>query len=449
MTVLESLAAFVHDFEHDALTDADRDHLTLHLLDTLGATLAGARTKDGRAIARLSRGAGTDTATTILSRTATARATEMDDIHLASCTTPGAIVFPTALALCSAGELSSPRAFLNAVAVGYEILVRVGLAIDGPRVLGSGVWPTLFAAPLGAAAVAARAFGLTAEATAGAFSTALALSTGTSIRTRTEPTSRWLTVGAAAASGVLAARAAAEGILGTADLLEARGHRVSGVALSGDLLIENLGRRSRFREVGLKPYPVARQALAAVEACRGLALEVPRPLEVGDIEEIEIAVPSAQRAIIDHPNRPGAPERRMESIVNVQYLAALAILAPERLRDVERSPPFTTAAIQDLASRVRVVESPDLERYYPDRWPARVEMRCKGGERRTREMLSPTGDVKSGYSWDEALEKFRSVLAPLMAEKQIEALAGRIRALEAAGEWPPPEIAAIAVLSTT
>jgi 2-methylcitrate dehydratase PrpD len=437
MSVLASLSGFVQS--ELELTDADRDHLALHLLDTLGATLAGSRTKEGEALARLDRGGGTDSA--ILRRTASARATEMDDIHLASCTTPGSIVVPTALLLASADRLSSPHSLLSAVAVGYEVLVRVGLAIDGPNVLASGVWPTLFAAPLGAAAVAARAFGLTTEATAGALATALALSTGTPIRASSEPTSRWITVGAAARNGVLAARAAAEGIPGTIDLLEARGGQVAGVAVSGDVLLDELGRRFRFREVGLKPYPVARQALAAVEACRILAVDTKRPLEIGYIEEIEIAVPRAQKAILDGDERGGAPARRMESIVSVRYLAAVAILAPERLHDVVRSPPFTTPAIQELASRVRVVEASDLDRYYPGRWPARVEMRFRG-ERLVKEILSPPGDVDSGYSWDEALEKFRRALAPRMAAERIEALATRVRALDEATRWPVPEIEA-------
>lgn len=431
MTTLKSLAAFVHDFDPAALTDADRDHLELHLLDTLGAVLAGARTKDGKAIARLAAGGGNDAA--ILTRTATARATEMDDIHLASCTTPGSVIVPAALALRSA----SARTFLAAVAVGYEVLVRVGLAIEGPKVLASGIWPTLFAAPLGAAAVSARALGLDLEATAGAFSTALALSTGTSIRPRAEPTSRWMTLGAAAGNGVLAARAAAEGILGAPELLESHGHRISGVTVSGDLLLQDLGRRFRFREVGLKPYPVARQALAAVEAC--LMLSGEHPVDGDDVEEIVIAIPAAQKRLIDRPQRPGAPQSRMESIVNVRYLAALAILAPEKLRDLVRSPPFTTPEIRQLASRVQVAEAPELEQYYPQRWPARVEMR-KTGERLVREVLSPAGDVESGYSWNEALEKFRWALSPMMAEEKIEALAARIRALDAAEEWPIPEI---------
>jgi 2-methylcitrate dehydratase PrpD len=165
----------------------------------------------------------------ILASSAAARSTEMDDIHLASCTTPGSVVVPTALALASAGDLVSPRTFLSAIATGYELLIRLGLAIDGPAVLSKQVWPTLFAASLGSAATAARTYGLSIAETAGAFATALAFSTGTAIRPPSPTTSRWLTLGAATWNGVLAVRAARAGMLGNRDLLEQRDYRLSGI----------------------------------------------------------------------------------------------------------------------------------------------------------------------------------------------------------------------------
>jgi 2-methylcitrate dehydratase PrpD len=236
--------------------------------------------------------------------------------------------------------------------------------------------------------------------------------------------------------GVLAARGAAEGLRGAPDLLEARGSKIAGVAVSGGLLLDGLGRRFRFREVGLKPYPVARQALAAVEACRALARDSGASDE---IERITIAVPSAQRRVIDHPRRPGAPDGRLASIVDARYLAALAVLAPDKLHDVDRSPPFTSAAIQELASRVEVESSPELERYYPERWPARVEIRWKGKDL-SRELLAPEGDVESGYSWDEALEKFRRALAPQMSNERVDVLSRGLRELDSARSWPFPEL---------
>jgi len=98
-----------------------------------------------------------------------------------------------------------------------------------------------------------------------------------------------------------------------------------------------------------------------------------------------------------------------------------------------------SAAIQELASRVQLDTAPELERYFPDRWPARVEIRWKGKEL-SRERLAPAGDVESGYSWDEALEKFRRALSPQMPEERIEALSRGLRELDRARSWPFPEL---------
>ena len=209
---------------------------------------------------------------------------------------------------------------------GYETLIRIGYAIDGPHILASNVWPTLFAAGPGAAAVACRAWKLNVSQTAGALSTALAASTGIAPPAVMENSSRWVSLGCAAEHGVAAAMAARQDALGDPQLLERYRGRIAGVRISARRLLQGagrVGRRFLFDEIGLKPYPIARQALAAVEACRQLAGSGTK-----GISAITVSVPSRQSRIIDRPPRPSS---RMQSITSVQYQIALALLSPERL----------------------------------------------------------------------------------------------------------------------
>src|SRR5499433_2716947 len=90
----------------------------------------------------------------LATRCALARLSEIDDIHLPSMTTPGGIVVPAALSI-AAGPFAADDV-LAAVLAGYEVMTRVGRAIDGPTVLYRGIWPTYFAAPAAVAAVATR-----------------------------------------------------------------------------------------------------------------------------------------------------------------------------------------------------------------------------------------------------------------------------------------------------
>ena len=265
-SALESLAALIQDPALANVPAARMERLRLHIADTLGMMLEGAKLAEGKAaLAAGSRLAGW---------CASARLTEADDIHLRSCTTPGSVVVPAALHLAWARSFQTFGDFVTAVLAGYETLIRIGYAIDGPHVLARNVWPTLFAAGAGAAAVACRAWKLNVSQTAGALSTALAAATGIAPPAVMENSSRWVSLGCAAEHGVAAAMAARQDALGDPQLLERYRGRIAGVRISARRLLQGagrVGRRFLFDEIGLKPYPIARQALAAVEACRQLA----------------------------------------------------------------------------------------------------------------------------------------------------------------------------------
>ena len=196
-SALESLAAFTQD-PALALRAASRmEHLRLYIADTVGMMLQGSLLAEGKIAMALD--------SPLAGWCASARLTEADDIHLTSCTTPGSVVIPTALHLASAGLFETWGDFVTAVLAGYETLIRVGYAIDGPRILARKVWPTLFAAPMGAAAVASRAWKLDPSETAGALATALAASTGIAPPAMIPNSSRCISLGWAAECGVHAA----------------------------------------------------------------------------------------------------------------------------------------------------------------------------------------------------------------------------------------------------
>ncbi|HLK51546.1 MAG TPA: MmgE/PrpD family protein [Bryobacteraceae bacterium] len=361
------------------------ERLGLHIADTLGAILRGAPLAEAKAAIALG--------SRLTSWCASARLTEADDIHLTSCTTPGSVIVPAAFYLASRGAFATWGEFVAAALAGYETLIRVGYAIDGPRILARKVWPTLFAAAAGVAVVASRAWKLDLAQTAGALGTALAASTGIAPPAMASHSSRCIALGFAAEYGVFAALAARQGALGDAQLLE-RHARIAGVRISRRRLLRSA--RFFFDEIGLKPYPVARQALAAVEACRDLAGKNTR-----GITAITVSVPSAQARVINHPSWPA---NRMQSIAGVQYQIALALLHPERLNDCARTPPFATPALRSLAAKVRVRSDARLEPRYPEAWPARVVVE-RSGRRQSALVGAPRGDARNPMQWEEVRAK--------------------------------------------
>src|SRR5262249_45105508 len=147
---------------------------------------------------------------------------EIDDIHLASTTTPGAIVVPSAIAIAAVWRNRGADALAAAMLAGYELVVRFGRAIDGASILYRGIWPTYFAAPLRVAAVAARLLGLDAQQGAHALALALVRSAPGVGHHGAATTSRWLAMGEAAGAGLTAALAARAGFTSDLGLLEGR-----------------------------------------------------------------------------------------------------------------------------------------------------------------------------------------------------------------------------------
>src|SRR5262249_2953178 len=145
---------------------------------------------------------------------------EIDDIHLASMTTPGAIVIPAALTLASAMPTANADDATAAILAGYEAMIRLGHAIDGPTALYRGIWPTCFAAPFAAAAVAARLRKLDADATANALALALTLAAPGVGHHNAATGARWFAAGNAARNGLNAAHAAEHGFTADRALIE-------------------------------------------------------------------------------------------------------------------------------------------------------------------------------------------------------------------------------------
>lgn len=419
MNALTKLAAFVQSRDLADCPPARFDRLKLHMVDASCARLAGSRTDEGAAIARLCASMADGLAGAVLAGCAQTRCTEVDDIHLASCTTPGSVVVPTALALAAAGDLHSVGDVCAAALAGFESLIRFGVAIDGPTAIGKGVWPTQAAAAFGSAAVACRAYGLSVDRTAGALATALALGSGDPVSAALPSSSRWVTLGLAAVNGVTAARAAREGLVGTADR-----------AALGPRLTHGLGRRFLFDGIGIKPYPTARQGLAAIEAAREVA-DAWR-IDASGIDTIVVHLPEPQRAIVD---RPGPPPTRFASLVSVQYQIALALIAPDRLLDVRRTPPFVDDRVRGLISKIRVRRARDLDRYYPRAWPARVEI-TTGGRRYSRLVLHPRGDARNPFGWDEMLQKFLALAGAPIGEASASRVVAGMRDARASAEMP-------------
>ena len=368
----------------------------MHILDTVGAMLAGPQTAEGIAIGKFIESLD-DQATipssvtplraslprAVFGACAATRTTEIDDIHLGSCTTPGSVVVPTALSLAAAGHFEKSADILSAVVVGYELLIRMGLAIDGPRVLYQGVWPTYMGAPLASAAVACKGLRLDSRTTAHALAIALTMSTGVAGRVRSRTFIPLAYPGRCSGARSDCSLAASQGFAGDEGLLDKDVGPLQAIIKAKEKLVGSSEGEFFITQTALKPYPSSRQALAAIEAFKEI-LTV-QGVDPGSIDEIVVYVPAQYAAMINNV-RAARNEAGIPSWCAVPD--GPCCLSPEILFDVNRELLPDDSDVVGLMKKVHVRASEELEKQFPAMWPAKVEV-TSGGRTFSRELLRP------------------------------------------------------------
>lgn len=422
MTRIESLA------ERVAATDAGpaiRETLTSHLMDTAGAWLAGSATREGAVLARLwpnGGGRGVNAAARVAS---TIRLTEIDDIHMSTCITVSSLVVPAALA-AAAGFGRGPEDVAAGLAAGYGAALSLGTAIGGAGILYSGVWPTLYCAPFGAAAAASRVLGLSVEKTAHALGIALAQSHGRAGMTSGATPARWMLLGEAVATGYHAAIAAREGLNADLGLLDGDWlARSTGVEEARPERLDQPGDWPLHGGMTIKPFPIARQAANSYFAyCDLLA----GGLDPAKVERVLVEVPDAYRRMIGGKAVQGV---RLSAMTSIAYLIAAASLKPQVLDDLER----TGQPEPDLvafAEKVEVEGAADLNELFPAKYPGRVTA-WADGQPHIQTRMAISGDPEDPLPLDAIADKARRFFPAGREDEGERLIAAAGAALEDAG----------------
>jgi len=308
-----------------------------------------------------------------------------------------------------------PDAVASAIWVGTEIMTRIGVAASGPQILYRGIWPTYLAAPVAAAATAARLFGLDEPHSGHALSLAFMLMAGGVGRIHGAPSGRWFLYANAVAGGVAAAEAARADYRGDPQLLDKNWLAdTHGIALDNVRLTQRLGAGAVYETLSIKPFCSAKQAIAAVEAFRAVIHE--ENVRRDAITKVRVRVPPAYAGMISTRAEPGA---RQSTMVSVAYQIALAALSPERLYDVDRSTPAVDTDVMQFAAKVEVIPEPALESFYPQHWPAEVEVEASGKSLRRR-VVAAAGDPDRPLDRAAINEKAHRVLDGLIGAARVD-----------------------------
>jgi 2-methylcitrate dehydratase PrpD len=280
--------------------------------------------------------------------------------HLAAATVPPALAM-------AERQGSTGADLVSAIAVGFDVAARIGLALKHLDVTEDGrveiapvsglSWAT-FAATVGAG----RLLGLDGEQMADAFGLTVACAPlpiagqwGTQAVPR--PLTKYGLYGAMAEAGVFAALLAAEGFRANREALDGeRGFwRIMGSSrCEWDALTDRLGSRWLVEETSYKIHPACRFASPALDLF--YELQSRAGVTADEIDHVELLVPHAM--LVKHMDDP-AVETLVDGQFSLPHLIGLAACGgppgpewhtPEALRDPR---------VSAFAERVSVVEYPD------------------------------------------------------------------------------------------
>ena len=439
-------------FVAEAAVPADVRQVTRrYVLDWLGSTLAGGELRPpsiARAVVEelggrpeatvLATGERTSAPLAAFANAAAAHVLEMDDLDRESISHPAAPIVAVALA---EGERvgADGAALLDAIAVGYEVGIRVGEAL-GPSHY-EHFHTTGTAGTLGAAAAAARLAGLDVDGVHRALGSAGTMAAGLWEFLTDGAMSKQLHPAKAAHDGILAARLAAHGFTAATRILEGPKGLLAG--MSAEPRVERLTdgldahmRDWRISGVSFKVHASCRHTHSAVDAA--LLLRAREALRPEAIARVDVRLYRQALGLLEgmEPTTPYAAK------FSLPFCLAVALahgdLAPQRFTDASITEPATLA----LAARVTFTTDPELDALYPRAWPSVVTVTTTDGAVHTARVDHPAGDPESGIGDDEITAKFIT----LTATRFDGGAAGVARAI--LSDEPPPGASALAALAT-
>jgi 2-methylcitrate dehydratase PrpD len=401
---------------------AGRDAAPAQVVHTMACTAAapGSAVVWGRETRRVAEAAALVNATQC-------HALELDDYHPATKTHISAVVVPTALAV-AAPECDGTELLVSIVAA-YDVMARVGHALDGAAARRRGWHMTGLAGPFGAAAVAGRLMRLGRAELVNAFGIAASSASGLFAFSREGAMTKPLHAGHAARAGIEAARLAADGFTGPSAVLEASdGGLLSTISDHGDArkLSHQLGEQFEILNVATKPYPCCGSIHSTVDG----VLELTHGEALHPASVAEIALGNSADVLLQcgapYVGRGGPLEAKM----SLAYCAAIAVLdgcvGNAQFSDTRRRSPD----VLELTKRVTMTVDEGVNGLYPRQWPARVSIKLTSGDTFSTYVSHPTGAPRQGLSTALLLQRFHEDAAGVFALEDRQSLVDCVTQLE-------------------
>jgi 2-methylcitrate dehydratase PrpD len=327
-------------------------------------------------------------------------------------------VLPAALACAQAvGGVSGLR-LIASVALGVDLVCRLGLATVRPL-----SWiRTATCGTFGAAAAAGYVLGLDAEGLQRALSVAYSQTAGNAQCLVDGGLVKRIQPAFSAKAGVLSAFLAARGVTGSADFLEGQ-YGFFNLYEGGDYrrerLLEGLGENFLGMQLSIKPYPSCRMTHASIDAA--LSLREQYSINPGTVNEIIVSVSPMSHSMVGS-SFVIRTNPQVDAQFSIPYTVATAMLNGDVCLEHFEEDAIRDTRIHNYSRKVVVLTDPGL----PDRdmSHATMEIRTQGEVFKTA-TEAMKGSPGNPMSVDECRAKFKKCVA-YSKNETIAAGSGRI-----------------------
>lgn len=444
----KSLCRWAADLRFEDLDAVTLARTRAHTLDSIGVCIAGSQEDVARiAAATLSDVgvagaipvAGTDLQTDMLSAAflmgTGCHGLELDDGFRPGSVHPGCVVIPAALAVAATVNPSGQR-FLAAIVAGYEVSSRIA-ALVHPKPRWRGFHNTSTVGVFAAAAVTAVLKGFDAETLENAFG--LAASSSSGIRSYVDGGDvKRIHPGLAARDGILSALLAEKGHQGAPNVLEVPSgffHAFAGdeaEVAEADIFQAGGQTNARFAiaDCYVKPHACCRHLHPGIDAVLDIVHE--NDLAPEDVASIDVAT---YRVASTH----GVIGWSEMTTAQMSYPFVLSAAIEHRSVALRH---FWEDGRQDEAvlrhcDKIQVVADDALDATYPEKRPARVELRTMDGRSFSKQVDEPLGSATNQLTDDRLQEKFLGLASPVLGQDAANDVLERVWTLDAAESVQP------------
>jgi 2-methylcitrate dehydratase PrpD len=337
------------------------------------------------------------------------------------------------MAVLEAGDASGTDP-ITALAVGYEGVVRMGLAAQPSMIYDRGFHESCATGIFGVTAAVGRLRGFDAAAMASALGIAGSHASGTTEYTQSGGEVKRLHAGLATMGGIRAAELVRRGFSGPATILEGRRgffHAFTETA-HPERLTEGLGESWELLGTGIKPYPCCSLLHAPIQAVRAMVEE--DGLRGEDVAEIVLG---CDRFSLVHVGGIGPhPSDMTGAQFSAEFTVGMAIAAGGADGEhylAAAADDFADPEILAIAERTRLELWQGADDAFPADFLTRVTVTRKDGTVLSRDEYAK-GSPRNPLSGQEIRSKFRRNAEPIIGE---ESAANAERALDSMAEGGP------------